>query len=173
MSNTIHGKVCTKCLESKPSEEFSKDSSKVDGLYSSCKFCSSLSRRKVKKTREQLDMHNASTTRYRNKLRTENPEHLLYQTARTSALNRNLDFDLSVEDITIPKTCPILGIPIDVFAKKQFNSPSVDRVDNSKGYVKGNVKIISSFNNNFIFLYVFIRLCLLGILSPGVNPKIF
>jgi hypothetical protein len=92
-------------------------------------------------------MHNASTTRYRNKLRTENPEHLLYQTARTSALNRNLDFDLSVEDITIPKTCPILGIPIDVFAKKQFNSPSVDRVDNSKGYVKGNVKIISNKAN--------------------------
>jgi hypothetical protein len=40
--------------------------------------------------------------------------------------------------------CPILGIPI-IKQKGRFkaNSPSLDRVNNKKGYVKGNVQVIS------------------------------
>lgn len=49
-------------------------------------------------------------------------------------------FDLSVEDIVIPNVCPILGTE---FIPDTVYSPSVDRIDNDKGYMKGNIQIVS------------------------------
>jgi hypothetical protein len=44
----------------------------------------------------------------------------------------------------------LLGIELDYFAERtQENSPSFDRVDSSKGYVKGNV-IVCSWRANRI-----------------------
>lgn len=55
--------------------------------------------------------------------------------ARCRAKKRGLDFNLTAADIVIPDTCPVLGIPI--FVKTGLgpagNSPSIDRVDNTKG----------------------------------------
>ena len=64
------------------------------------------------------------------------------------AKHQGYDFNLSVEDIHIPLFCPILGIELDPTAKKPApNCLSVDRIDNSKGYVKGNVCIVSYLGN--------------------------
>lgn len=53
-------------------------------------------------------------------------------------------FDLREEDIVLPKICPVLGFPLEVGeGRLQFNSPSVDRIIPSRGYVTGNVKVIS------------------------------
>jgi hypothetical protein len=47
-------------------------------------------------------------------------------------------------EINWPTHCPILGLEIDYFTEiRKENSASFDRIDNSKGYVKGNVHIIS------------------------------
>lgn len=57
-----------------------------------------------------------------------------------------VDFDLEFSDIRIPKKCPVLGIPLKTGGRRRAeigNSPSVDRVDNRLGYVKGNVRVIS------------------------------
>lgn len=55
-----------------------------------------------------------------------------------------VEFNLTIDDIIIPDTCPILGIPIEHGkGYRTDNSPSVDRIDNSVGYVKGNVHVIS------------------------------
>jgi hypothetical protein len=45
----------------------------------------------------------------------------------------------------LPVTCPILGVKIDYAAKRTLNafSPTLDRIDNKKGYVPGNVRVIS------------------------------
>jgi len=54
------------------------------------------------------------------------------------------DWDIELSDVACPTHCPILGVELDWFAdKRQENSPSLDRLDNNKGYVKGNVVIIS------------------------------
>ena len=54
------------------------------------------------------------------------------------------DFTIEFGDIEFPTHCPILGIELDYYADSmRDNSPSFDRVDPSKGYVKGNVAIIS------------------------------
>jgi hypothetical protein len=53
-------------------------------------------------------------------------------------------FDLTFEDLILPSVCPVLGIPLfRGDGGKIANSPSIDRIDNTKGYVKGNVAVIS------------------------------
>ncbi len=60
-----------------------------------------------------------------------------------------LEFNLTLEDIVIPEMCPVLNIPIDLLASKvESNSASLDRIDSSKGYIKGNVVVISWEANN-------------------------
>lgn len=62
---------------------------------------------------------------------------------------KGMEFNLSVSDITIPKKCPILDIELmySVGRGGDWNSPSLDRIDNSKGYIKGNVQVISKRAN--------------------------
>lgn len=63
------------------------------------------------------------------------------------AKDRGHECNLDITDLYIPNTCPILGIPIVMGPEYAYNSPSVDRIDNSKGYVKGNIQIISQAAN--------------------------
>lgn len=72
-------------------------------------------------------------------------ESLLLQGARYRAKKKGIDFDLTVEDIVIPINCPVLGTPLVKSDTKVpwANSPSIDRVNNSKGYVKDNIQVIS------------------------------
>lgn len=61
----------------------------------------------------------------------------------------DIHFNLSVEDIIIPDECPYLNVPLEKNAMLS-DSPfyiSVDRIDSNKGYVKGNVQIISRLAN--------------------------
>lgn len=61
-----------------------------------------------------------------------------------NASRRDKDFALEIQDIHIPATCPILGIPLVKGNKTMTdNSPSLDRVDSSKGYTKDNIRVIS------------------------------
>lgn len=60
---------------------------------------------------------------------------------------KGLEFNIIAEDVILPTHCPILGCELIKNTIKQYNSPSLDRVDNSKGYIKGNVRVISSRAN--------------------------
>lgn len=81
------------------------------------------------------------------------PEYELWARARCRSqrfvkrLSRSLTsyFNIDLSDIVIPKVCPILGIPLTKGVKRVpcNNSPSLDRIDSTKGYVKGNVQVIS------------------------------
>ena len=64
--------------------------------------------------------------------------------AKQRAGKKGLDFNIDVEDIIIPEKCPYLGITIfKTGGKAKNNSPSLDRIDPTKGYIKGNVEVIS------------------------------
>lgn len=67
-----------------------------------------------------------------------------------SAKRRKLEFNLDYSDITLPKYCPLLEIEIDYSRKSfnNFNSATVDRMDNSKGYIKNNIIILSRLANS-------------------------
>ena len=86
-----------------------------------------------------------------NKWRRESPNYArvsLLRQARTRAKQRGVDFNLTLEDVTIPKECPVLNIPLIHGSKSWYNSPSIDRIDNNKYYIKGNVLIISVLANS-------------------------
>ena len=60
------------------------------------------------------------------------------------AKKRGHEVTITEDDIEIPTHCPILGIPLEMGTRmRKDGSPSLDRVNNSKGYVKGNVRVIS------------------------------
>lgn len=68
---------------------------------------------------------------------------------RKRSKEKGYQFNLTTEDIVIPDVCPILGIPLFwTDGKATSNTPSIDRIDTAKGYVKGNVHIVSKLANS-------------------------
>ena len=68
----------------------------------------------------------------------------LLKNAKVRATALGLAFDLTLEDITLPEVCPVLGIEI-VFGRGQVQpgSPTVDRVVPERGYIRDNICVIS------------------------------
>jgi len=57
-------------------------------------------------------------------------------------------FSITKKDIIIPKSCPVFSIQLHVHTgKKQDDSPSLDKIDPSKGYVPNNICVISNKAN--------------------------
>lgn len=78
------------------------------------------------------------------------PEKLMFLKARSNAngsgKGKKWAFDISPEDIVIPEVCPIFGMPLVTYLgahRYLDNKASLDRIDPNKGYVKGNVWVIS------------------------------
>ncbi len=65
--------------------------------------------------------------------------------AKKRAKERGWEFDLVVEDVNIPSHCPVLGIPLKIAENDSMspNSPTLDRVHNHYGYIRGNVIVVS------------------------------
>ena len=65
--------------------------------------------------------------------------------ARYRAKQSQSDFTITLDDIVVPEFCPYLGIKLEQARGKgpRYGSPTLDRIDNSKGYVAGNVEVIS------------------------------
>lgn len=116
------------------------------------KFCCSKCRASYgfkNKTEEQKERYKQSSIISFKKRRSERPEAHIYFRVKTSAKKRGLPFDLELDDIEIPEYCPLLNIKLEYTSsgKAKYNTPSVDRIDSSKGYVKGNVWVISNKAN--------------------------
>ena len=72
----------------------------------------------------------------------------LLNSAKKRAKKQEIPLDITVEDVVIPEVCPVFKIPFVLDNLKQSsNSPSLDRIDNTKGYTKGNVQVISALAN--------------------------
>lgn len=69
-----------------------------------------------------------------------------YQTAKNDAKRRGLEFNLSFDywQIEVNKTCHYCR---DVLGKRSETTVGLDRLDNSKGYVEGNVASCCAFCN--------------------------
>ena len=121
-------KFCPKCGKNKPrTQEFWLKSKKSKLLRPFCKICDKLYKTPYMEISSQDD-----------------PRLSIFRSAKDRARTRGLEFDITKEDIIIPGMCPILKIPIiKSFNSTTKNSPSLDRIDSTKGYVKGNVQVIS------------------------------
>ena len=81
--------------------------------------------------------------------RAANPIPNMLARARVRARVKGLEFSLTKEDIRIPESCPVLGIRLRVSSGRYSDSsPALDRIDNSKGYVRGNVLVVSARANS-------------------------
>lgn len=143
MRNCLGTASCKICLEEKSVEHFHfrNDSQKY---RSECKECWAKSR-----MTHYYDNHTTHKERAKKK-RSHRPAELLLTHAKSSAKTRGLDFNLELSDILIPEICPYLGIPLTNIQGMGYiySNMSVDRIDSSKGYIKGNIQIISRKANS-------------------------
>lgn len=78
------------------------------------------------------------------------PERYVYWGIKRRCKLKNIPFNITYDDCLAPEYCPVLGIPLSRNVgknKPSGNSPSVDRIDPLKGYVKGNAQVISQRAN--------------------------
>ena len=110
---------CKKCGRVLPFTAFHRHAQCHGGYNSVCKEC--------RKVGSRAQYAETST------------ERRLFNAARSRAAAKGREFDIELSDVVVPATCPVLGITME--------SPSLDRIDSSKGYVKGNVRVISARAN--------------------------
>ena len=133
-------KICFTCKKEKEENEFHRDKNRKDGRYPNCKKC-----RNMKETPKYREKYLEERLEYARQYRKNNYEKLLLKEIKRRAKRKGLECDLKLEDIQIPDNCPVLGIPVFVESGKGRlpNIPSVDRIDNSKGYTRDNIVVVS------------------------------
>lgn len=90
--------------------------------------------------KENREAYNAIRRRHR----LRHPAWALWSKAKERARRLGLPFNIIVEDVVIPVVCPVLDIPLVWGSPTQVDaSPTLDRINSSLGYVRGNVKVIS------------------------------
>jgi hypothetical protein len=85
-----------------------------------------------------------------NRVKGQRAELKMLRRVKTRATEKSIAFDLAIEDIVIPTHCPILGVELKAHKGRSGgspNSPALDRIDNTKGYIKGNVMVMSHLAN--------------------------
>ena len=115
---------CVACNNILPFAMFHKHSACYCGYNTVCKQC------RKPKSKEQWSQ-----------------KPLLYKMltrCKSRSTENKLEFNLTEEDIIIPNACPVLHVPFD---NTHDYAPSVDRIDPSKGYIKGNIQIMSNKAN--------------------------
>ena len=149
--NTI---TCKKCKLDKLLEDYYKSN-----LFT-CKICLEENRKIQRRLRsghgKSKDDLNEQEIKYRQYVNAGNKERrkrncigYMISRAKTRARAKGIIFNLDKNSIKIPELCPALKIPIvnHTDNKPTANSASLDRLDNSKGYVNDNINVISNRAN--------------------------
>jgi len=123
-------KVCPECGENKNMSGYSlidkTDASK--GHRDVCKRCS-----KNRRERER----NEKTWR-------DDAIGMMLVNSRQRAKRSGLPHTLTRDDIIIPTHCPVLGIELHLENRQgKYAAPSIDRIDNKRGYTPDNIVIVS------------------------------
>lgn len=102
-----------------------------------------------KKVKEWKENNKDKSAEHKRNYLYSNPVKYILRRAQCRAHELGLEFNLTAEDILVPMICPYLKIPL-TFELGKGHVPtniSLDRIDNSKGYIKGNVEVISHLAN--------------------------
>ncbi len=145
-------KKCNLCEVIKPFSDFKSNKRTKDGCSGRCKECCNKASKVFRDEnpdiikRQNHEKYTKHGEKYKTKNRTQRKEspYLNVNALKSRAKQKGWDFDLIKEELLIPPICPVFGIPlIKTGGQATDNSPSADRLDNTKSYVKSNVKIIS------------------------------
>ena len=123
-SSGVQGKTCSKCQQHKHYTDFgTRRNGEYWYLGSRCDPC------KVEVTKRH---------------RHDNPSNRIKHSVVARCNRRGTPYNLTEVDYKIPSHCPVLGIPLVLSGGTRVDrTPTMDRIDTEKGYVKGNVAIIS------------------------------
>jgi hypothetical protein len=131
-------KTCRVCRKRKARTSFYLAKRNSDGLEGICIKCK-------KGYFVAWQQANAGKVRaYCRKSYRSNIKHFLLASAKRRAKRKGVPFSITLSDIHIPNTCPVLGIAMNIAeGYVKDSSPSIDKVFPWLGYVPGNVEIIS------------------------------
>ena len=73
----------------------------------------------------------------------KNVAHAMLLHLRSRAKKFGIECTITEADLVVPEICPVLGFVMVRRGPIRDMSPSVDRIDNTKGYVPGNVVVVS------------------------------
>jgi len=160
-NNVPEYKICRICKTNKHISEFGINRAYKDGVETMCKVCRNAKaaiqrdKHRIKNNLKYVEKYNSdenfrehrkeSGRRSSAKSRKENPIKWMIYSSKSRAKEKGWEFNIDESDIIIPTHCPILGIELisGGMGAQTFNSPSLDRIDSSKGYIKGNIRVIS------------------------------
>ena len=72
------------------------------------------------------------------------PAFKMWHNSKRRADRNKWEFTITVDDIVIPARCPVTHIALTVPDGKVVDSMmTLDRIDNTQGYIKGNVRVVS------------------------------
>jgi len=166
-------KKCYICLELKDLTCFNKSKPRKDGYSPSCRECEKAWREKNKETLKEKkatyyakpEVRERTMAYHRAKYHAdptkakqahislyaipEKRANLMLCRARYRSVQEGIEFNLTLEDIVIPEVCPYLQTPftLELGNGRQDTNPSLDKIDPTKGYIKGNVQVISELAN--------------------------
>ncbi len=130
--------VCSACGDGAPS------ASKALSGHLRCQGCRGVTHRNWRAA--NIDHNRAEHLRWR----VQNAARYLFSFARIRSRNSGVPFLITHDDVSVPSHCPVLGIPL-MFrhsGRGQYDeSPTLDRIVPSLGYVAGNVAVISGRAN--------------------------
>ena len=148
------GKTCTKCGKYLPWEDFGDRRGSSSGKNSQCKVCDGIRgttyRKSTALVKSKINANSMDPNEYLNSVpKMVNPLNKTIQSTRIRAREKGFEHDIVYDDLLpIPKLCPLLQIPLFYSTNTiTDNTPSIDRIDTSKGYTKDNVWIVSNKAN--------------------------
>lgn len=141
-------KICNACKEAKPLTMFTKNKSAPDGLQYKCRACDVIYQAKRRSENSEKLLKYGRDYQKSRRLDFNYRLQMLINASKQRAKNKNRDHSITVEDIKAiypsDGCCPIFGMKLE-FNNAGFreNSPSIDRIDSTKGYTPNNIQIIS------------------------------
>lgn len=138
-------KACSKCGEVKSLSEFQRTKDGFLGRRADCKSC------QAQYKHQRWISGQTSARRRSDPVSTQ--LYMMNANAKRRARSKGLPYDIDIDYLRsiAPSRCPLLGVELQWACNSGLsseggpssNSPSLDRIDSSKGYVKGNVVIVS------------------------------
>ena len=141
-------KVCGHCKVDKPLTDYTKNNAAPDGLQYRCRACDIAYqvKRRAENYQELLEYGRAYERNRRKDF--DYRLKMLVNASKQRAKNKDREHTITVEDVKeiYPQDgcCPIFGMKLE-FNNAGFRetSPSIDRIDSTKGYTPDNIQIIS------------------------------
>jgi len=154
----LEGRICNHCKMFKAKINFFKHKRNKANMYSFCIDCVKIKRKEYydKNRKELLKKQRATrkTREFKDKINVKkrefsknNPLKMLLRWAKQKSKKYNIPFNLKEEDLVYTGKCVVFGTDLKAGGENLDNSPSLDRIIPSLGYVKGNVQIVSHLAN--------------------------